>query len=447
MVLNRFVLVLSIALVASGCGKSLFDNGSGGDDSPGGDGGVDSNIDAPPVQTSCETPCLGDASGEFDGSTGGSTGRWRYLDDTRDRAWTPMTGAMTKTGAGMNSIAKCDGSSAGACAALPGALLFTSTGATSTADPAIELTLADAKVVQLSLRVRIPASGREQVVRLYRNSREDVLFTATAMPDTTLEHAIVIDALPGERILFSMAPTAGGTPNVAVQLYASDTEMVFPLNCQLAARFEPADVTGTRVRNACGSTDTLVSMNDDVPSGPDVEIAPLLAAGPFAEQGMAADFIEGRYFDSTVISDHSGDFTWQFWFKFDAFIITSLAFMMSDIDVTNGPAGGGFAVDVYASGGTLLESIHVTDGTLPTYVGGEAAYPDTAWHFIRLIQRGDDVSVCVDGARRFGYTVPAGTGTTAKTVRLGRNQFNPQQALLDGQLDDVRVIKGALPCE
>lgn len=446
MVLTRLVLA---ALVLSGCGKSLFDNGPGGDDTPGGDGGVDSNIDAPPVQTTCEAPCLGDAAGEFDGSAGGSTGRWRYLDDTRDRQWTAMTGTMVKTGAMSNQITKCDASNTGACAALPGALLFTSTGATSPADPAIELTLPEAKVVQLSLRVRVPAGGREQVVRLYRSSREDALVTASAMPDTTLEQAIVIDALPGERILFAMAPLAAGTPDVAVHLFASDTQMVFPQSCQMAVRFEPADVMQTtKIRNACSTNNLLTAMNDDVPaSNPDEEIAPVLVAGPFAEQGMAGDFILGRYYDSSVISDHSGDFTWQFWFKFDDFTLGGVAYMISDIDVTNGPAGGGFTVDVFQGTEVKLESFAVVDGTNPDYVGETTAYLDNDWHFIRLIQRGDNVSVCVDGERKFGYTMLAGTGTSAKTVRLGRNQFNPQQGLLDGQLDDVRVFKGALPCE
>ena|GEM_PF-2158939 len=450
MVLNRFVVVALVAALGGGCGKSLFDNGTGGDDTPGSDGGVDSSIDAPPVQTSCEAPCLGDASGNFDGTPGGANGRWRYLDDTRDRQWTAMTGTTTKVGAGMNKIAKCDAANTGACAALNGALLFTSTGATSTADPAIELTLADAKVTQLSLRVHVPTGGADQVIRLYRGSREDVLFSGTATAGTTLDHSIVIDALAGERILLAMAPMAAGATDVAVQLFATDTQMVFPKSCQLATNFDPSTVVSTtKFDNLCSSaaTDVLTSMNDEVASGPDVEVAPRFAAGPYTQQGMATDFIEGRYFDTTVIPDHSGDITMQFWLKFDSFV-TSLAFAISDIDVTNGPAGGGFAVDLYISGGTRLESVSVTDGTAPTYASGFAAYTGTGeWHFIRMTQQGDDVNVCVDGARAFQYQVPAGSATTANTLRVGRNQFNPQEALLVGQMDDLRVFKGALPCE
>jgi hypothetical protein len=448
-VLSRILLV---ALVFNaGCGKSLFDNGPGGDDTPGDDGGVDMMmIDAPPVQTSCEAPCLGDASGNFDGTAGGANGQWRYLDDTRNRQWTAMTGAMTKTGAGMNAISKCDAGNSGACAQLNGALLFTSTGASSGADPAIELTTPDTKVMQISIRAHVPAGGNAQVFRLYRGSREDVLITATAMPGTTLEQSIVVDTLAGDRFLLAMAPEAGGTPDVAVHMYATDTQMAWPRSCEYAASFDPSTVTATsKLPQRCSvAPDLLTSMNDEVANGPDVEIAPRFAAGPYAEQGMAADFIEGRYFDSTVVVDRTGDTTTQLWFKFDDFV-TSLAFFVSDIDVTNGPAGGGFAIDMYInSGTTLLEAIHVTDGTLPTYVAGEVAFLGTGeWHFVRMVHVGNDVNVCLDGRRVFSFQAPAGSAQSARTIRLGRNQFNPQEALLIGQLDDVRIFKGALPCE
>jgi hypothetical protein len=446
-VLSRLVLA---ALLASGCGKSLFDNGPGGDDTPGSDGSVDMMIDSPPVQTSCEAPCLGDASGDFDGTAGGTNGQWRYVDDTRNRQWTAMAGTTTKTGAGMNKIEKCDASNPGACAQLNGALLFTSTGASGTADPAIELTTPDAKVMQISIRAHVPAGGTAQVFRLYRGSREDVLITATAAPGVTLEQTLVIDTLPGDRFLLAMAPEAGGTPDVAVHMYATDTQMAWPRTCVYAASFDPATVTATsKLPQRCSATpDLLTSMNDEVANGPDVEIAPRFAAGPYAEQGMAADFIEGRYFNSTVIVDRGGSSTTQLWFKFDEFV-TSLTFLVSDIDVTDGPAGGGFAIDLYINAGTtLLEAIHVTDGTLPTYNTGEVVFAGTGqWHFVRMVHVGNDVNVCLDGVKVFSFQAPAGTAQSARTIRLGRNQANPQEALLVGQLDDVRIFEEALLCE
>lgn len=87
MVLNRFVVVALVAALGGGCGKSLFDNGTGGDDTPGSDGGVDSSIDAPPVQTSCEAPCLGDASRKLRWNSGWSE---RALALSRRHARSPM---------------------------------------------------------------------------------------------------------------------------------------------------------------------------------------------------------------------------------------------------------------------------------------------------------------------------------------------------------------------
>ena len=449
MVLNRLVLI-ALVVALGACGKSLFDNGPGGDDAPG-DGGVDMMmIDAPPVQTSCTAPCLGDGAGEFDGTAGGSTGNWRYLDDTRNRMWTPMTGTTVKTGSGQNQIAKCDATNTGACAALNGALLFTSTAGSAGADPAIEMTTSAAKVMQLSIRAFVPATGAPQIFRLYRGSREDALLTATAMPGVLLEQSIIVDSLVGDRFLLAMAPEAAGATGVAVHMYATDTQMAWPRSCVYAASFEPGTVTQTsKLPQRCSAVaDLLTSMNDEVASGPDVEIAPLFAAGPYAEQGMATDFVEGRYIESTVVVDRMGDTTTQLWFRFDDFV-TSLAFLVSDIDVTNGPAGGGFALDLYTNAGTTrLEAIHVTDGTIPTYVSGEAPFLGTGqWHFVRMVHTGNDVNVCLDGVKQFTFQAPAGTVQSANTIRLGRNQFNPQEALLVGQIDDVRIFKGALPCE
>ncbi len=447
MVLIRFVVVALVAALGAGCGKSLFDNGTGGDDTPGGDGGVDSRIDGPPVQTSCTAPCLGDASGDFDGSDRGSNGKWRYLDDNRRHVWTPMTGTTTKMGAGMNKIAKCDtGSSAAACTALPGALLVSSTGATSLQDPAIELTLADTKVVQLSLRVHVPAGGKAQVVRLYRSAREDVLFTGTAEVGTTLETSVVIDAFPGERILFALAPTAGGQTDVAVQLFASDTEEVFPKFCQIGLDFEPASAIGNSLTNKCAGT-PLTTWNDSGPS--DVMTPPTFAAGPFAESGMAADFVEGTHFDSMVSVDRSMDNTTQFWFKLDQFGVQA-TILVSDMDLDD-LSPGGLVIDLFDNAGTpAIEVGTCTDGMVPVqYNLVNHAFTDhLSWHFMRVVQSGSIVKVCVDGAKLFEVPIPAGSNPSSYPIRLGRNSiWNPQAAYVDGRMDDLRIFKAALPCE
>jgi len=65
-------------------------------------------------------------------------------------------------------------------------------------------------------------------VRIYRNSREDVLVTATAMPGVALDREITVDALAGDRFLVALAPEAMGAGNVAVQLFVNNTGAVFP---------------------------------------------------------------------------------------------------------------------------------------------------------------------------------------------------------------------------
>src|SRR5690606_31269169 len=102
-----------------------------------------------------------------------------------------------------------------ACGELRGALLVDSSGASP--DPAIEYESPDARVIQLALRAHV--TGGPHRVRLYRNSREDVLFTAAAAPGAAVAHTITLDALPGDRFLVAIEPgdPAGGT--AAVHLF------------------------------------------------------------------------------------------------------------------------------------------------------------------------------------------------------------------------------------
>ena len=97
MVLGRAFLIV---VIGAGCSQSLFDS----------HGGSGSNTGDGPVPETCQAPCVGDAAGEYDGSTAGSTGRWRYLDDHRDRSWAAMTAGNDGTMAGAdaaNTIGTC----------------------------------------------------------------------------------------------------------------------------------------------------------------------------------------------------------------------------------------------------------------------------------------------------------------------------------------------------
>ena len=89
-------MVLRIALCLAllvGCKQSLFDS-HGDVDARTGDGGD--------IASSCPATCLADAAADF-----GMT-KWRYLDDTKNRAWTPMMmTAGAYMGMGANKITSC----------------------------------------------------------------------------------------------------------------------------------------------------------------------------------------------------------------------------------------------------------------------------------------------------------------------------------------------------
>jgi hypothetical protein len=425
-----------IACVLSGaCKQSLFDQG---DDTAGAsDGAVGSPDAAAPVAATCPSPCLADAAADF----AGTSRPWRYLDDHRDRTWTAMSGdATARTGADpANRIAPCAASATNAaCVALPGALLVSSAGATHPADPALELTVATAQVIQLSLHARV-ASGAEQIIRLYRNSREDVLFTGTATAGATLDHAITLDALAGDRFLLAVAPSANGA-EVAVQLFANATGAVFPATCQIALSFAAA--SGNTIDNLCGSDFTHRLFDEDT------DTAPPLAAGPFAELGTAADLTSDNYFESTTLLDRSHDTTTQLWVKQRAFVDSDDSWLFSDLDLNT---TGGLGIAIVNRSPPVLDVATTLTATQTdnTFADAIAPWPmDGGWHFVRVVHTNGSLNVCVDGARKANVAVPAGFLRSTFAPYLGANQrWTPQGAHVDGELDDVRVVTGALPCE
>lgn len=435
MVLIRVALLVLIA----GCGQSLFDSHGSVD---GGGAGDDAS-----VPTSCPDPCLADAAGDYDGSPRGSTGVWRYLDDMRTRAWTPMAGdATAMMGAGMNKITTCaNNGSAAACADLPGALLITSSGATSLADPAIELTNDKNQNMQLTLRVRVPAGAPEQIVRLYRNSREDTLVTATAAPGTTLDRLVKLDGLAGDRFLLSISPMAMGATDVAVQLFANPTGAVFPSECQVAYSFETPSTMATTVGDLC-HTNNLTSYDyNTAPADPVVR-----AAGPFPELGQGIKLVTDKYYKADTALDRPGDSTTQLWVKIDVMPpSTNGAWVYSDQDLD---AGGGVGMVIFEPTSPTINTSTCTIPSPPgplTFAEAAAPYPTpTSWHFIRVVQKGTLVTTCVDGVKKSMYTLPVGKMTSTYSPRLGRNVvWTPAGAYTDGKIDDVRVINTALPCE
>jgi hypothetical protein len=87
-------------------------------------------------------------------------------------------------------------------------------------------------------------------------------------------------------------------------------------------------------------------------------------------------------------------------------------------------------------------TIEVADSLTP--------WPGTGdWHFVRVVQTGGNLNLCLDGKLKASVPVPDGQLKTVEALLLGRNKFGipAGESFFDGYLDDVRIFKGALPCE
>lgn len=442
MVLIRRIIL--VGLVVAGCSESLFDAHG-----PGTGTGTGSGSDIP---SACPNQCLADAAADFDGTTGGKGNHWAYLEDHRDRSWAAMTTgpAMTLTGATAdNHITTCAAKpSATACQALPGALLVSTAGKTTPADPVIAFTATSNAVLKITIKAAVPAGGDEQQIRIYRHSREDALYTGKAVGGGTLEQAITLDAIAGDRFLVAVAPIGAGATDVALHVYISDTGMSFPSTCQVALPFIAAN--GNTVDNVCGADFTYYKYND---TGADTPMPPVLptSGGPFAELGSVADVADGTYFRGASVLDKSQDFTLQFWVRLRTPPVGQAgAWPFCDIDFDSIDTVGGLGVLFTTDSPPQIDVNSFSSVSGNTAFAAEAisAYPaDGGWHFIRAVYTGGNLRACLDGSFTTSTPVPASFLKSSHKPSLGINEFATEAgAHFDGLLDDVRVITGALPC-
>jgi hypothetical protein len=442
MVLKQLALaiVASVGIVVAGCSQSLFDQhpGGGGDDDGSGSGSGSN------VLSQCPAPCLADGGGDF----GMSGKNWRYLEDTRDRKWVPMTSqGSTEVGtdSSMNTIAACGTSTEDACTQLPDALLISSAGSSSPADPAIEWTATSNGIVAFELAAYVPSSGTPQAILLYRNSREDALVSVQATPGQRVSGSIVLDALAGDRFLVAVAPDAGGASDVGLQFFASQGAGTFPQQCQLALEFNTP--SGSAAANACGSPFSgMVNDNDENPSPGPISYGP----GPFAEQGSAGSFTADHFIVGADIIDRSADTTTQFWVQQGTIPEDYGSWVFSDYDLNN---GGGLGFDIYENSAMTGLALDVGTNTNPNsnplqFAIATSTYPsDMGWHFIRAVHTNGTLSVCIDGKMTGSVAVPMGGLKTTFPPYDGQNvTWLPLGAFFNGSLDDLRSFKTALPC-
>ncbi|HEY0254361.1 MAG TPA: LamG-like jellyroll fold domain-containing protein, partial [Kofleriaceae bacterium] len=305
---------------------------------------------------------------------------------------------------------------------------------------AVEYIAPMARVVQLQLGVRLPDGAPSQTVRLYRGSREDALYTATADPGATLQQIVKLDVLSGERIYVTI--DGGAVANAAVQLFVVGDSATFPSECVVGLGFDTA--AAMTITNAC-STKNLGYHDYD---NDDLAVPPTLVAGPYAEEGMAGGITAPNYFKAEDPLARTGDFTLQFWMKFEGVIDSSTGgWPYSDLDLDQ---GGGIGIVLFTDGMTGKLDAEVTSCTNPgplAFDNLDVTYPDDkAWHFVRVVYKGTAVSMCVDGVK-LGSQAFSKPLTTTYGPRLGKNVvWTPQEPSFNGSIDDFRVISTALPC-
>jgi hypothetical protein len=433
MVLRTLVL----AVLLFGCKQSLFDSHGGDDDASivgGGDGAIAST---------CPAPCLGDAGANFDGTAMGSDGHWSYVEDHKDHTWQPMTASGDKLVGAVagNEITSCKNhGDATACAQLPGALLISTAGGMGPVS-AVEWISPSARVVQLQLGVRLPDGGATQTVRLYRGSREDALFTATADPGVTVQKTLTLDVLSGERIYVTFDGPA--VTQTGVQLFVVGDMATFPSTCQIAVEFDGGGGP-LMVDNLCGADFTFHNYDTSM------DIPPAFGPGPYTEEGMGGSFATGKYFDAPTALDRTGDFTVQYWMKFNG-VVDSVTggWPFSDLDLNN---TGGLGMVLFTDNNTNHLAIEVSTCSLATqstleFESLDAQYPDDQrWHFVRVVHSGSDVALCVDGTKLGNKAFQTPLKTTFAPY-LGKNVvWTPSEPSFNGLIDDLRVVTTALPC-
>jgi hypothetical protein len=435
-VLTRRSVVLG-AIALAGCSESLFGAHHGGRPADAAAPGSDA------VPGACTDPCVADAGAEFDGTAGGTRGRWRYLDDNRSpqRSWQVMTvGNGEMIGEGSNRITSCAlHPDAAACARLPGALLVSSTGATSGSDPAIEFKAMTNEVLQLSLHAFLPA-GDDQTIRLYRNSREDVLFTGNASAGTPVADEVTVYALPGDRFLVAVAPTGNGATGVGLQLFITVADKGVPSDCQLALRFDENPSGNSVTDGLCTKT----AFTHTASTGTSTPLT--LGPAPFIELGSSGIVPSMTYlhdFDSMAFLDYSQDVTVQLWINLATFVGGGRASVFSDL----GAAGAGLQLTIVpGASNTVVAATLPTTSSIPVQATGR--YPPLgAWHFLRAVRTATNLRVCVDGALAASMDGTPVMAAAQHMPDLGKDLPLPaNQASFDGSIDDVRVITGALPC-
>lgn len=142
--------------------------------------------------------------------------------------------------------------------------------------------------------------------------------------------------------------------------------------------------------------------------------------------------------------DRTGDTTTQLWLQQIAVVNDSAGWFFTDMDLDS---GGGVGVDIGTDMGGM-PVIEAYTGTVSGVTGitGALTVDPHGWHFVRVVHSNGMMTFCVDGKKVDSMAIAS--LVTAYPVWIGKDHgFSPVGAFANGAVDDVRVIKGALPCD
>jgi hypothetical protein len=468
-VLKTAVCAVAALAASAGCKQSLFD--SNVDDPAGDDASVtdfdaaatpdaDPNApdgpvfdadpgqpDAPSDGPPCPTTCKGDAARDYDGTPSGSTGVWRYVSDPRDRTWTQMSAgtymgldAMVGTGDPAPAIVNCrDNPTDALCAGnAHRLLLIPSDAGAGNADPAVEFTVASTGAFTVSGEFLAQSAAGNHRLRIYRNTRDDMLHDELFPTDTTVRsYSVDVEASAQDRLLIAFEPeTAGMAVPIGAHIFVSESVGEFPRACGLTLRFESA--TGPDLVEDCGFVSY---QTEDYNGGSPVVTDAALVAGPIPELGTALRVAADRFArPSGGVMDYSGSFTIQMWAQV---VGAPSPFATLFADWHDIPDGGiNFGVGGTSFDATILHPVDDATSLFFTYPS------DGNWHFIRIVRNAskNTYRACVDGQLMASTSFSGLVDITSDTSPyLGRNVvYSPPY--FDGAIDDVRVFTRAYPC-
>ncbi len=364
---------------------------------------------------------------------------------------TGRTGRAVRAGRTADHLGQRRAPPGGVGPAAGGALLMSS--GTSPIDPAIEFTTPRSmppQVIQLSLHAYL-ASGADQTIRIYRNSRQDLLFTSPLTATHRVDHAVVVDALPGDRFLVAISGTEAAS-EVGLQFHVNATGQPFPSSCQLALSFTGVDTTTTTtVQDPCSkytSTSFVFTAQSPMPTAMPVPF--MQDPGPYPEQKPGIFVGQGMFLRRDGPSpmnalDWSHDITVQLWTK-PTMLGSIDSFLFADFDVDS---CGGVALSVRATGGIdpRLTLHGCTDPVTKSEADVTPAFPmDSGWHFVRVVRTAAGFDLCIDGAHVANLPVQPGAVLSTNPPVLGKPVVDDEGASYVGGFDDVRAFAGALPC-